>query len=150
MASKLPPITIIIPTLDSKTLYPTIRSLRNQTYPGSKIHILVVNNGSSKISLPGTKIIYPRRNLGFSRAVNLAIANTSTDFLLICNDDVHAPPSTIAKLVSYLSKHPEAGIVGANNGYSINLFNGSIHPSNKLHPDWISGAFLLTKKSILQ
>ena len=65
-----------------------------------------------KEEYPEIKIIFNTRNLGYSRANNQAINLTRGKYILILNPDIIILPESINKLVDFLEKNPEVGVVG--------------------------------------
>ncbi|MBR5653485.1 MAG: glycosyltransferase family 2 protein [Prevotella sp.] len=51
-------------------------------------------------------------NLGFARANNIAIRQSTGDYVLLLNPDTIVGEQTLNKMVSFLDKHPEAGAAG--------------------------------------
>ena len=84
--------------------------------------IFVVDNHSSDSSLtllkrliggdPGVRIVENGENLGFARANNLALPETTADHLLFLNPDCIVQPDTLERMLAVMAAHPEAGIAG--------------------------------------
>jgi GT2 family glycosyltransferase len=81
--------------------------------------IAVVDNRSSDGTLdwlraawPGVVAIDAGGNLGFSKANNLGIRATTSDFVLLLNPDTVVPPGAIAALAAALAAAPGAAAVG--------------------------------------
>ena len=51
-------------------------------------------------------------NLGFARANNIAIRQSTGDYVLLLNPDTIVGEQTLNKMVSFLDNHPEAGAAG--------------------------------------
>ena len=87
------------------------------------LNIVVVDNASVDESLDGLesriadphqlKIIKNRENLGFSRAVNIGVAEIGNRYFCILNPDTEIFPGTLVKLQQVLSSNREIGIAGA-------------------------------------
>lgn len=60
------------------------------------------------------KLIINDENIGYSRAYNQAISGIeNTDYLLILNPDIiFEDPDSISKMLGYLDKNPQVGIIG--------------------------------------
>lgn len=78
---------------------------------------IVVDNGSSdgspqmvRASFPWVRLVENRENVGFVRATNQAIAESRGAYLVLLNSDAIAPPGSLARMVSFLQAHPEAGV----------------------------------------
>ena len=97
-----------------------LRSLLAQGLPES--NLVFVDNGSEDGSLalvraqhPGLRLIENKTNLGFGEAANQG-AKKALDLgaraVFFVNNDVVAPPGTLARLAAELEARPKAGIVG--------------------------------------
>lgn len=82
--------------------------------------VIVVDNGSFDGSaemayavFPQVKLIETGRNLGFTRANNLAYRESCGDYFLLLNSDTVVLPRAISSLVRFLEDHPQAGAVGS-------------------------------------
>ncbi len=92
MAKKL--ITALIPTLTNTAgLHKVISAIR----PHCKTIIVDNQPSDEKSKLAGVDILYlpQAQNQGFARGVNLAASRASTPWLLILNDDIEFPNSSI-------------------------------------------------------
>lgn len=79
---------------------------------------IVVDNGSSdgspemvRAQFPWVRLIENEENVGFVRATNQAIAASRGTYLLLLNSDTIAPPGSLARMVSFMKHHPDAGAV---------------------------------------
>ena len=82
--------------------------------------IFVVDNGSADGSVatvrekfPGVKLIENTVNMGFARANNQAIYQSSGEYLLFLNPDTRVKNEAIPTMLSFMSAHAKAGLVGA-------------------------------------
>jgi GT2 family glycosyltransferase len=103
--------------------------------PKTSYEIIVVDNGSTDGSVewlrlaaaqdPKLKSIENKENLGFSKANNLAFANTKAPFLLLLNSDTEVRPGAIDVLLSLIMSDTQMGACGPK------LLNsdGSLQPS---------------------
>jgi N-acetylglucosaminyl-diphospho-decaprenol L-rhamnosyltransferase len=105
--------------------------------------LVVVDNASSDGSLemvqerwPSALAIDAGANLGFSRANNLGIRATASDFLLLLNSDTVVPAGAIDALVADLRAHPEAAVTAPRlvdaQGQAEISFGRTIGPWNEL------------------
>ncbi|OGV88956.1 hypothetical protein A2Z41_00065 [Microgenomates group bacterium RBG_19FT_COMBO_39_10] len=87
-----------------------------------KAETIIVDNGSDdntvemlkemKTSCPALKIIFNPKNLGFAKAVNQGIRQSSRENILLLNSDVVVKKDALAKLLAFVKNHPQAGLVG--------------------------------------
>lgn len=110
---------IIIVTYNAKKLLiECIQSIQKNTKDIDYNLTVVINN-----STDGTyqylkrfygnqlRIIYSKRNLGFSGAANLAIKHTTNPFVVIMDDDIEVTKNWLSRLYRHF-KNPKTGIVG--------------------------------------
>jgi GT2 family glycosyltransferase len=113
-------LAIIIVTYNSVAeIDDCLRSLVGHTDPFPTT-ITVVDNASTdgtadlvRERWPSVQVIESGGNLGFSKANNLGIRATESDYVLLMNPDTVAPPAAIQTLVRGLASHPDAAIAGA-------------------------------------
>jgi len=74
---------------------------------------------------PTITLIANQSNLGFAQANNQGIKKTKGKYLFLLNPDTRVKPGSLEKLIQFVRKYPEVGIVGAK------LINpdGSVQPS---------------------
>lgn len=88
-----------------------------------EVELFVVDNGSTDGSIEYLKnnakqkdcltIIQNTRNVGFAKANNIAIGQTSGEYVLLLNPDTLIYPDTLEKMWAVMESHPKAGIGGA-------------------------------------
>jgi GT2 family glycosyltransferase len=61
---------------------------------------------------PELRLIRNAENVGFARANNQALAESTGRYALLLNSDTLVAPGQLEKLVAFLDAHPKAGIVG--------------------------------------
>lgn len=111
-------ISVIIVSWNVKAfLLECIRSilLQRLTVP---VEIIVVDNGSSdgspeavKKSFPNVQLICNKENYGFAKANNIGIKTSQGDYLFLINSDVIVHEGCFDKMISYMTTHPEIGIL---------------------------------------
>lgn len=83
--------------------------------------IIVVDNASSDESVLFLEkaakenritLIKSPVNLGYGQGNNLGVENAHGEYVLIMNPDIATEPHAIARMVAYLEKHPEIGMLG--------------------------------------
>ncbi|MFB0507409.1 MAG: glycosyltransferase family 2 protein [Thermodesulfobacteriota bacterium] len=84
------------------------------------MEVFVVDNGSSDGSVEAIRAAFPRvilvenaKNIGFARANNEALRRARGKYFLFLNTDVILQEYTVAALLEFMEKTPQAGIVGA-------------------------------------
>jgi GT2 family glycosyltransferase len=113
-------IAIIIVTYNSREeIGACLESLVGQTEP-FKTTITVVDNASTdgtadfvRQTFPTVQVIESGANLGFSKANNIGIRATKSDYVVILNPDTVTPPGAMQTLVRGLASHLDAAIAGA-------------------------------------
>jgi N-acetylglucosaminyl-diphospho-decaprenol L-rhamnosyltransferase len=86
-----------------------LESLSQQKTPGIDVEVIVVDNASTdgsdgEIALfhPDVRIIRSPKNVGFAGGVNLGIANSTGDAIVLINNDAVAAPGFISAIVAPL------------------------------------------------
>jgi GT2 family glycosyltransferase len=103
---------VVIPSWNSAQLLP--RCLDSIAAQEVEVELLVVDNGSTDGSLQlleerGVEHVSLPRNLGFAAAVNLGVARTGADAILVLNADTVLEPACIAALSERLFADPQLG-----------------------------------------
>ncbi len=112
-------LSIVIVNYNTEKL---LKSCLESVYAGSNgtpLDIWVVDNHSRDDSVAMVKSLFPRvkvienpSNVGFSRANNLVISQSRSDFILLLNPDTVIIDDAIERVVKFMREHPEVGIVG--------------------------------------
>lgn len=119
MADNRPSLAIVIVTFNSRgEIQGCLDSLVGHTEPFPAT-ITVVDNASSdgtaafiRERWPSVKVIDGGGNLGFSRANNIGIRASKSDYVLLMNPDTVAPPGGIQTLVRGLAAYGAAAVAG--------------------------------------
>lgn len=122
-------VSIIIVNYNTKDLtQQTIQSVIDTTHK-IKYEIILVDNASSDGSVEAVrenysnvKIIVNDDNLGFSKANNIGMKESSGKYILLLNSDTKVLEECIDKCVDYIERHKEIGALGCK----INLANGEL------------------------
>ncbi|MBI2021325.1 glycosyltransferase family 2 protein [Candidatus Daviesbacteria bacterium] len=144
MKTKLPTVSIIIPTMNRKdSLLRTLRSISFLKYPQKRYDVVIINNassdGTSKLvrkNYPKFKLIENSHNVGFAPALNQGIKNSKGQFVFITNDDVIFHKDCLTELINLIQTDKKIGVVGgkmffqdqpeimALPGFKVNLWLG--------------------------
>lgn len=86
---------------------------------GIEGEVLVVDNNSVDGSLkmlaqkfPEVKVFANKENVGFSRANNQAIRESTGEYVLLLNPDTVVEDDTFSKCLAFMDSHPDAGGLG--------------------------------------
>ena len=76
--------------------------------------LLVIANvpGSVGLDLAGGRLLANERPLSFAANVNLGVAATEGEYVLLSNPDAYPEPGAVAELVRFADEHPRAGLLG--------------------------------------
>jgi N-acetylglucosaminyl-diphospho-decaprenol L-rhamnosyltransferase len=104
---------------------------------GDCYELIVVDTGSTdgsrelvRTRFPKVRLVELETNEGYGAALNAGIAEASGDFLLLMNADAWPRPNAIERLVEFVEREPEVGIVGPR---LVNL-DGTLQPSVRGFP----------------
>jgi len=109
--------------------------------PSCDFEIWVVDNASSdgsaqmvRVRFPNARLIENCENVGFARANNQAIQESTGRYVLLLNSDTLVCGNALMVLVEFMQRHPNFGIAGAK------LMNpdGSFQSSYASFPTWFS------------
>jgi len=114
-----PAVSVIIVSYNSRSvLEPCLDSLKRQSI-FARTEVIVVDNASHdgaadmvREKHPWVRLHAGRKNIGFSRAVNLGIRMALGRHFLILNPDTVVREKSIEKLLDFMEATPDAGIVG--------------------------------------
>lgn len=86
--------------------------------PGFSFEVFVVDNASADRTpailnkFPQVKFAKNFRNLGFAKANNQAIKESSGDYVLFLNADAELKPGSVGKMISFMERDKRIGILG--------------------------------------
>jgi GT2 family glycosyltransferase len=113
-------LSVIIVNWNTKDLLCQCIDSLAQTVKKIDTEIFVVDNGSTDGSVaairekfPRVRLIENQVNLGFARANNQAISLSSGEYLLFLNPDTRVKDEAFPTMLSFMSSHAKAGLVGA-------------------------------------
>jgi len=112
-------LSIVIVNYNTEKL---LKSCLESVYAGSNgtpLDIWVVDNHSRDNSVATVKSLFPRihvienpSNVGFSRANNLVVAQSRSEYILLLNPDTVIIGDAIERVVKFMREHPQVGIAG--------------------------------------
>jgi GT2 family glycosyltransferase len=113
-------VSLIIVNWNTKEYLLDCLEAISQTGKRDFLEILVIDNHSQDRSadevrkrFPDVRLIENKENLGFGRATNQGLRMSFGRYPLLLNPDTRLKPGSIDTLLSFMEKHPEAGIAGA-------------------------------------
>src|SRR5271157_3260875 len=112
-------ISIIIVTWNiMRTIRECLKSLEYLRHD-SGAEIIVVDNASFdgtpdviQNEFPHVKLVRSSDNLGFARANNVGIRQSTGKYVCLINSDVVVPEGCLEKLVRYMDENPDIGMLG--------------------------------------
>ena len=122
---------------------------------GIEGEVFVVDNHSDDDSVETVKTQYPwvrlienSENIGFARANNIAIRQSTGDYVLLLNPDTVVGEQTLREVLRFMEAHPKAG--GA--GVMMHNADGSLAPeSRRARPTpWVSFLKMLPYRFLLR
>jgi GT2 family glycosyltransferase len=114
-----PMVSVVIVSWNAKAyLAQCLRTLIQQPCKYT-MEVLVVDNASTdgspefvENSCPNVRLIRNESNLGFSKANNRGIQQSTGKYVCLVNSDVKVLDGCITKLIDYMEAHPKAGMAG--------------------------------------
>ena len=112
-------LSVVVVTYNSEEYIEKCLSFLNGITAKFKIELIIIDNASENLYLDKIKKIFPQavvkineENLGYAKAANLGILNAKGKYLLLINPDCYVESGEIIKLIDYLERNPQVGIVG--------------------------------------
>ncbi len=143
-------LTIIIVTWNTRDLTRGCLASIEKADPRHIWEVVVVDNASADGTPEMIRAIFPwvrlrcnDRNLGFGRAHNLVLRETSSEFVLLLNSDTLLPAEAVSELLRFMDSHPDVGLAGGQLIYP----DGRLQNSIAFFPSLLTE---LTNKSLLQ
>ena len=96
------------------------------------VETLVIGNlpGSIREIPTGVRTLENPRPLTFAENVNVGIASTTGEYVLVANPDAVAEPDAVAMLAAFADEHPRCGIAGPQMRWP----DGTWQPSRRRFP----------------
>ena len=103
-------------------------------------HEIIVVDNASKDDIakmmqkehPEIKFIKARKNRGYAAGNNLGLKKATGDYMLILNPDIIVKKDELEKMINFMEKHPQIGMLGPK---LINV-DGSLQYSCRRFPKW--------------
>jgi GT2 family glycosyltransferase len=93
--------------------------------------LVIANRPGSVRSVPaGVRVVENPRPLPFAANVNLGVASTAGEYVLVSNPDAIAEPEAVSALVAFADEHPRCGIAGPQMRWP----DGTWQPSRRSFP----------------
>jgi GT2 family glycosyltransferase len=112
-------LSIIIVNFNVKEFLQNLLSSIEKSSGNISKEIIVIDNASDDGSVeiirekfPSVRLIASQKNLGFGRANNLGLEISKGKYILLINPDTIVQEDTFQKLIYFMEKTPEAGLVG--------------------------------------
>lgn len=112
-------LTIVIVNYNVKYYVEQCLYSLRKALTGIDAQVCVVDNCSSddstnylKTRFSEVTYIQNDENVGFSRANNIAIRQTESDYILLLNPDTMVAENTIREALAFMDNHPKAGAMG--------------------------------------
>jgi GT2 family glycosyltransferase len=132
-ANRLKDLSVIIVNHNRQSFLIQTLSSVSRSLSSLNHEVIVVDNASSDGSLAAVKQDFPSvkrialsQNVGFARANNAGVRQSSGKYLFLLNNDTFVPRDAIQKLLELKKEHPEFGIVAPI----------VLHPDKKLQLSW--------------
>ncbi len=112
-----PFLSVIIPTYNGQRFLATVLdALQRQTF--QDFEVILADDASSDDTVtfvethyPAVRLLVNRRNLGFVKTCNLAVAAAHAPVIVLLNNDTEPEATWLAELVKALCANPQAAIV---------------------------------------
>jgi GT2 family glycosyltransferase len=139
MAFDLPSVSIVVLNWNGKRhLKPCLQSLLELDYPGSKLEIILCDNGSTdgsvefvRTNFDNVRVIALDRNYGFAEGNNRAARLATGEWVGFLNNDMRVEPSWINDLQAGWSERPTAVCLASRilnwDGSAIDFAGGGVN-----------------------
>lgn len=129
-------VSVVIVSYNTRELLARCLKSLEKSLVVLKAEVIVCDNASSdqtadmvKKDFPWVRLTENKRNLGFSRANNIAIKKAQGKYILILNPDTEVKVDTIKKMYGFMKKRPEVGIATCK----VELLNGELDRDCRRH-----------------
>jgi GT2 family glycosyltransferase len=132
-------ISVVIVSWNTRDLLLECLESIAESSVGIACETFVVDNASTDDSVAAVRARFPQvrlmanaENVGFSRANNQAICQSTGRYVLLLNPDTKVLPGALETLARYLTEHPAVGAVGARILNSDGTLQSSCYPAPTL------------------
>ena len=107
--NKLPLTRLCVESLYRHTDYPNFELIvvDNASEDGTRAYLEKLQR-----LLPNLQVVFNARNEGFAKANNIGIMRSRGDYLVLLNNDTIVTPGWLTRLIGYLEREPNIGMVG--------------------------------------
>lgn len=127
-----PDVSIVIVNYNVKDfLFQCLKSIERAA-EGLTLEVFVVDNNSTDASMkelpphfPSVHFISLDKNLGFGKANNVAIKQSTGRYILLLNPDTLLSEDTLRSMIAFMDKEPTVGIAGCKTLNEDGSFQGS-------------------------
>ena len=126
-------LSIIITHYNTPELLDLCLKSINKTTKGIKKKEVVVADSESREETrelikdrhSEARVVFNKKNVGYSKIVNAALKKVKGDYILILNADIIVLEGAISKMLKYMKNHPNVGVLGPQ----LLDFTNNIQPS---------------------
>lgn len=117
---KFPFVSLCTPTFNRRPFFPSlIKSIENQTYPGTQMEWIIIDDGTDSIedlvkNIPMVKYFRYTEKLKLGEKRNIMHQKTKGEFIVYIDDDDYYPPERVSHAVETLLKTPQALCAGSS------------------------------------
>jgi N-acetylglucosaminyl-diphospho-decaprenol L-rhamnosyltransferase len=133
----LPDLTVIVVSYNTEHLLNQMFDSLDASRGSLEIQSIVVDNASRDGSVrllrakyPDVELIENKKNVGFGRANNQALALVRGRYVLLLNTDALLSPDTLVKSLAFMDAHQQCGVLGV----TLVGVDGSLQPSCRYFP----------------
>ena len=136
---RFPDVSVVIVNYNGrKYLYDCLSSLSTLDYPGDKLEILLVDNGSSDGSgeyvarhFPDVRLLRLPQNMGFARGNNIGVQAAQGEYVAFLNTDMRVDPGWLTELVRVVQSESDVVCVGSKilswDGNALDFAGGALN-----------------------
>jgi N-acetylglucosaminyl-diphospho-decaprenol L-rhamnosyltransferase len=142
-----PDLSILIVTYNSARLVGTLLTVLRSELQSLAAEVVIVDNASADGTAqtiardhPWVTLVASNTNLGFAAGNNLAATRARGRYLLLLNPDASPSPGSLARGITLMDQHPDAGLGGGE----LRGADGNRQPSARMFPTLRDELFTLS------